>query len=265
MEITSTDIKNSFGKYLRLCATEPVYITKNGKVIAKLLNHTEADEIIENSLNLRKFYDVDQRMNRDYPYDKVAEATEAYNLERIQMSYEEFTLMNESASNRYELIDGEVYLLGAPNVIHQRIVSRLHIELDRYLSGKACDAFVSPFDVTLIRRGDQRFKNVVQPDLLVICNWRDDLDENSRYTGVPRLVVEVLSPGNTTKEMFTKLDLYRDAGIEEYWIIDPIRHGTMVYRFEEYKIAEARVYNQEDTCESVIYPGFFFKVNEEIE
>lgn len=241
MEITSTEIKNSFGKYLRLCATEPVYITKNGKIIAKLLNHTEADEIIENSLNLSKLYEV----------------------EPIRMTYEEFQKMNETSSNRYEFIDGEVYMLSSPNVFHQRIVSRLHIALDRYLDGKPCDAFVSPFDVILKRRGDSRFTNIVQPDLLVICNWKDDVDQNKRYSGTPRLVVEVLSPGNTVREMFTKLDLYRDSGIEEYWIIDPERNTALIYRFENYTFAETRNYRESDLCESMIYPGFVFKITEE--
>lgn len=241
MEITSTEIKNSFGKYLRLCATEPVYITKNGKIIAKLLNHTEADEIIENSLNLSKLYEV----------------------EPIRMTYEEFQKMNETSSNRYEFIDGEVYMLSSPNVFHQRIISRLHIALDRYLDGKPCDAFVSPFDVILKRRGDSRFTNIVQPDLLVICNWKDDVDQNKRYSGTPRLVVEVLSPGNTVREMFTKLDLYRDSGIEEYWIIDPERNTALIYRFENYTFAETRNYRESDLCESMIYPGFVFKITEE--
>lgn len=241
MEITSTEIKNSFGKYLRLCATEPVYITKNGKIIAKLLNHTEADEIIENSLNLSKLYEV----------------------EPIRMTYEEFQKMNETSSNRYEFIDGEVYMLSSPNVFHQRIVSRLHIALDRYLDGKPCDAFVSPFDVILKRRGDSRFTNIVQPDLLVLCNWKDDVDQNKRYSGTPRLVVEVLSPGNTVREMFTKLDLYRDSGIEEYWIIDPERNTALIYRFENYTFAETRNYRESDLCESMIYPGFVFKITEE--
>lgn len=263
MEISSTEIKNSFGKYLRLCATEPVYITKNGKIIAKLLNHTEADEIIETSLNLRKVFGVEQRMYQEYPPDRVAEAMEAYNLDRIKMTYEEFVRMNENSSNRYEFIDGEVYMLASPNVIHQRFISRLHIELDRYLTGKPCDAFESPFDVVLTRRGDRRFTSVVQPDLLVICNWKDDLDKNNRYTGTPRLVIEVLSPSNTIKEMITKLDLYRDSGIEEYWIVDPERYGVLVYRFEDYKIVETRNFMAEDVCESMIYPGFRFKVREE--
>lgn len=262
MKIPSTEIKNAFGKYLRLCATEPVYITKNGVVIAKLLNHTPEDEIIEQSGNLRKVFDVDAVERRDYNYDRVAEAIEVYNLERVKMSLEAFKQMNEDATNRYEYIDGEVYLLGAPSVFHQRVVSRLHIVMDRYLSGKPCDVFESPFDATLLRRGNKAFTNIVQPDLLVLCNWRSDTDETGHYTGIPKLLVEVLSPGNTNKEMFTKLDLYRDSGIEEYWLMDPIKGNAIIYRFEDYKIVETRAYNPNDVCESMIYPGLTFKVLE---
>jgi Uma2 family endonuclease len=262
MKVTSTDIKNSFGKYLRLCSTESVYITKNGETIAKLLNHTKEDEIIENSANLRQAFNVDASMHKAYEPSRVAEAMEAYNLSRVQMTYEEFKNMNEEASNRYEYIDGEVYMLGAPNVFHQRVVSRLHVEMDRYLTGKPCDVFTSPFDVTLLRRGNNKFTNIVQPDLLVICNWKEDTDENGRYRGIPRLLVEVLSPGNTVKEIFTKLDLYRDSGVEEYWIIDPLRGNAILYRFQDYGIAETKAFNENDQCESMIYPGLIFRVNE---
>ena len=105
IKVTSTDIKNAFGKYLRLCSTEPVYITKNGVVIAKLLNHTEADEIIEDSLNLRQVFEVDANMNQMYDSGRVAEAIETYNLSRVQMTYEEFQKMNQDATHRYEYID----------------------------------------------------------------------------------------------------------------------------------------------------------------
>jgi Uma2 family endonuclease/antitoxin (DNA-binding transcriptional repressor) of toxin-antitoxin stability system len=262
MKVTSTDIKNSFGRYLRLCSTEPVYITKNGEVIAKLLNHTIEDEIIENSGNLRKLYDVDTEMNKLYEPLRVAEAMEAYNANRIRMTYDEFKRMNENSNNRYEYIDGEVYMLASPGVYHQRIISRLHIEMDRYLKGKPCDVFTSPFDVILLRRGNSNFTNIVQPDLLVICNWDKDINESGRYTGIPRLVVEVLSPGNTSKEMFVKLDLYRDSGIEEYWIIDSVRGYASIYKFHNYTISETRIYNAHDLCESMIYPGLTFSVNE---
>lgn len=262
MKVTSTEIKNAFGKYLRICSVEPVYITKNGEVIAKLLNHTEADEIIEDSINLRKVFNVDDAMNRMYEANRVAEAVEKYNLSRIKMSYEEFASMNEDATQRYEYIDGEVYLLGALSVFHQRIVSRFHIAMDRYLEGKACDVFVSPFDVTLLRKGNANFTNIVQPDLLVVCDWKKDTDEKGRYIGTPKLLVEVLSPGNSNKEMFTKLDLYRDSGVSEYWVIDPVRCNAIVYLFENYSIAKVMTYTEHDVCESFVYPGFKFRVSE---
>lgn len=262
MKVSSTDIKNSFGKYLRLCSTEPVYITKNGEVIAKLLNHTKEDEIIESSPHLREIFEVDTRMYKTYEHDRVAEAIEAYDLSRVQMTFEEFEKMNEDASNRYEFIDGEVYMLGTPSVFHQRVVSRLHIRMDEYLKGKPCDVFASPVDITLLRRGNEKFTNLVQPDLMVLCNWRDLTNEQGRYMGIPRLIVEVLSPGNTTKEMFIKLDLYKDAGVEEYWVIDPLRGLTLIYRFENYGIVETRPYKVDDICESMIYPGLTFRVLE---
>ncbi len=262
MKVTSSDIKNSFGKYLRLCSTEPVYITKNGEVIAKLLNHTKEDEIIENSGNLRQIYDVDHAMNKMYDPQRVGEAMEAYNLSRVKMTYDDFQKMNESTQHRYEYIDGDVYMLASPNVYHQRVVSRLHITLDRYLTGKPCDVFASPFDVTLLRRGNESFTNIVQPDLLVVCNWKEDTDKNGRYLGIPRLLVEVLSPGNTHKEMFTKLDLYRDSGVEEYWLVDPLKGHAIIYRFAEYGIVETSAFNGEDLCESMIYPGLTFRVLE---
>ncbi len=262
MKVTSTDIKNAFGKYLRLCSTEPVFITKNGVVIAKLLNHTEEDEIIEHSGNLCKVFNVDAIEQKDYEYNRVSEATVAYNLSRVKMTYEEFEKMNEETSNRYEFVDGEVYMLGSPNVFHQRVVSRLHIAMDRYLTEIPCDVFESPFDVTLLRRGNKNFANIVQPDLLIACDWKADTNEKGRYTGIPRLLVEVLSPGNSEKEMFTKLDLYRDSGIEEYWIVDPLRGNVIIYRFENYGIVETKAFNGDGECESMVYPGLTFRVLE---
>jgi Uma2 family endonuclease len=235
MKITSTEVKNSFGKYLRLCHSEPVYITKNGKTIAQLLNYTEKPNLVK-------------------------DPSGAYNLRRNLMTYEEFTEMNEDAKERYEFIDGEVYMLSAPSVYHQRMVSRLHIALDRYLEGKPCDVFESPFDVTLLRKGDANRTNVVQPDLLVICDWEKDVNENERYMGIPRLLIEVLSPGNTVKEMITKLDLYRDSGVKEYWIVDTKRLQVIVYQFENYEITGTKIFKENESCRSFIYKEFEFEL-----
>lgn len=245
MKVTSTDVKNSFGKYLRLCANEPVYITKNGEIIAKLtqLRTIEDEDLLGSSVS--------------------AETAEKYNFNRVKMSYEEFVHMNENSLNRYEYIDGEIYLLGAPNVFHQRVISRLHVQMDRYLEGKPCDVFMSPFDVFLKTRTGAYRDNSVQPDLLVVCNWRDDTDEKGKYKGIPRLVVEVLSPSNSNKEMFKKLNLYRDSGVEEYWIIDPDSGSGLIYRFSDFEIVETKFYNGDVDCQSMIYQGLTFRVLEE--
>ena len=245
MKITSTDIKNSFGKFLRLCANEPVYVTKNGAIIAKLSKYTAEEE--------------------DYFTASMSEETaQVYNSHRVKMSYEEFLRLNEESTNRYEYIDGEVYLLAAPTVFHQWVISRLHVHLDSYLKGylkgKACDVFSSPFDVYLKKPSGLYRNHVVQPDLLVICNWRKDVDERGKYRGTPKLVVEVLPPGNSSKEMFNKLNLYRESGIEEYWIIDSESGSALVYHFADGQIAKTRCYSGDMVIESVLYPGLNFKV-----
>jgi antitoxin (DNA-binding transcriptional repressor) of toxin-antitoxin stability system len=146
MKATSTDIKNSFGKYLRLCTTEPVYITKNGEVIAKLVNHFENPGIVKDASLNTEVYAREIETYESYDSERVNEAISKYNKNRIQMTCDEFTKMNKKAGNRYEYIFGDVYLLESPTVFHQRIVSRLHIEISRYLDRKPCDVFVSPFD-----------------------------------------------------------------------------------------------------------------------
>jgi len=239
MKITSTEVKNSFGKYLRLCRTEPVYITKNGEVIAKLVDHVSDQEC---------------------SYERVNEAITEYEVDRLRMSFDEFEKMNDESTIRLEYINGEVYMLSAPGVSHQRIISRLHVAFDRFLETSACDVFMSPFDVTLLNK--QNKKNLVQPDLMVLCNWKDDTNERDRYTGIPRLVVEVLSPGNTRKEMMTKLHLYMTSGIEEYWIVDPVLGDVIVYQFSDLSISQTKLFGIDDICSSFIYSDFSFNLKE---
>jgi Uma2 family endonuclease len=76
------------------------------------------------------------------------------------------------------------------------------------------------------------------------------------------MLIEVLSPGTAEKDTFTKLNLYKDSGIKEYWIIDPSMGNTIIYRFEDSAIAETRFYSSGQLCESMIYPGLTFGVSE---
>ena len=120
--------------------------------------------------------------------------------------------------DRYELIDGAVYLMSSPSAAHQRILGELLRQLGNYLRGKQCEVFAAPFDVCLNARGDDD-DTVVQPDLLVICD-KSKLDKK-RCNGAPDMIVEIVSPSSSRHDRFRKLNKYLNAGVMEYWIADP--------------------------------------------
>ena len=92
---------------------------------------------------------------------------------------------------------------------------------------------------------------MVQPDITVICDEKKRGYEGCR--GVPDLVIEILSPSNTAIEMERKLKLYQDAGVKEYWIVDPENNGVTVYRFQEGAIL-TYFYKSADTIPVTIFP-----------
>lgn len=87
-----------------------------------------------------------------------------------------------------------------------------------------CDVYAAPFDVCLNAAGDDDM-TVVQPDILVVCD-RSKID-GKRCNGAPDLVIEILSPSTSGKDLLLKFNMYRKAGVREYWIVD---HETKVVR-----------------------------------
>ena len=143
----------------------------------------------------------------------------------------EYTLKDYLAlpeDRRVELIDGVFYDMAVPTTIHQGIGGFIHKQLlDFALERKGpCLPFMSPVDVQL----DEDDKTVVQPDVLIICD-RSKL-QNGRVFGAPDFLVEVLSPSTRKKDMRLKLYKYADAGVREYWIIDPDSLLIVVYDLE---------------------------------
>ena len=134
---------------------------------------------------------------------------------------------------RLELIKGKIMLMSpAPNVNHQSISGRLNGIFYNYFKGKSCQVFAAPFDVRLYNRkksvlADRDIYTVVQPDLCVIC------DENKLDTqgcsGAPDWIIEILSKGNTKREMQIKYELYQESGVKEYWLVYPYEQA--VYQF----------------------------------
>ncbi len=128
-----------------------------------------------------------------------------------------------------ELVDGQIYYQAAPCRVHQRILDKLHTAINNYIKSKAgfCEVYPAPFAVKLY----EDKKTIVEPDISVIYN-RDKLTDRG-CTGAPDWIIEIVSPGNSSHDYIRKLNLYADAGVREYWIVDPITQTILVYNLEE--------------------------------
>lgn len=233
MRVNSTDFQNAVGKYLALAQKEPVIITKNGRSVARLNAYEEAQEFVVN------------------------ETKGDYNVKK-RISYEEYQEILNRSDQRYELIGGEIYLLASPSFKHQILVRELVSCLQGFLQPDTCEAVQSPFDVRLFGHATKFSEdpNVVQPDLVVICDL-EKLTPEGKYEGIPTLVVEVLSPSTRGKDLITKLHLYQRSGIKEYWIVDPEKQTITQYGFnEERELDSHEFFSLQDTLQSKVFPEF---------
>ncbi|MEM6318683.1 MAG: Uma2 family endonuclease [Bacteroidota bacterium] len=161
---------------------------------------------------------------------------------------------------RVELFWGKVVKMSpAPNRRHQDITGEIFFALKLFLKDKSGQVFVAPFDVRLPlpsdRQTDEKISTVVQPDITVVCDEKK-LDKQG-CNGVPDIVVEVLSPGNTKKEMKGKLKIYESAGIPEYWLVDPERAFALIYALNSKgKYVGSTPFTDEDVLTSDVLKGF---------
>lgn len=130
---------------------------------------------------------------------------------------------------RAELIDGQIYYMAPPNFRHQKLVMELSGTLRDYIrsQGSGCEVIPAPFAVFL--NADE--KTYVEPDISVICD-KNKLNERG-CNGAPDLAIEIVSPSSRRMDYSTKNALYSDAGVREYWIVDPEKERTTVYHYEK--------------------------------
>ena len=135
---------------------------------------------------------------------------------------------------RYELIDGEAYLMAppAPTISHQTVAGEIYRQLANALDGKPCVPLIAPVDVRLPKADetDEAIDTVVQPDVMVVCD-PDKISERG-VRGAPDWVAEVLSPGTASHDQITKRSTYERAGVAEYWLVHPTDRVLTVYRLE---------------------------------
>lgn len=175
-----------------------------------------------------------------------------------EITYDEFLQIDKSSNDNLEFIDGKIYLLSAPSVAHQTVVTNLSTEFGIYFKGKKCRHFVAPFDVVL---RDEEKIHKVQPDLTVICDKKGLGEKN--YTGVPTLVVEVLSSSTASNDFIKKMGLYMKVGVMEYWIISPKNSTVEVFLLKENgTYSEPTIYSKDDTVKSNVFEDLEIKLND---
>jgi Uma2 family endonuclease len=111
---------------------------------------------------------------------------------------------------RYQIIEGEAFMMASPTVEHQAISGEAYRQLANYLTAKPRQVFAAPLDVRLFPEEDLSDDTVVQPDILVCDSSK--LGKGS-VNGAPDLVMEIVSPSNSRKEMFLKFEKYLNAGV----------------------------------------------------
>lgn len=157
-----------------------------------------------------------------------------------------------------ELIKGKIQLMcPAPNVKHQRLSMYLSSRLFNYFENKSCQVFSAPFDVRLYDRNKSLLANkeittVVQPDICVICDV-NKLDEQG-CNGAPDWIIEILSKGNSKKEVKTKHALYAESGVKEYWLVFPYEEVIQQFVLNEDSYQLINSFAEDDMATPYLFP-----------
>ena len=166
--------------------------------------------------------------------------------------------------DRLEIIKGKIFNMSpAPSVKHQIVSMNLAGIVWQILLDKSCQVFHAPFDVRLLRKDKESNKEiltVVQPDICLICNPKK-LDKKG-CLGAPDWIIEILSPGNSKKEMREKYAVYEESGVREYWIVDPQNELILVYILDENGLYRGlRPFVTDDVLQSQTVPEVFIDLN----
>jgi len=158
--------------------------------------------------------------------------------------------------NRYELIEGELFVSAAANTEHQRKTGRLFRRLAEHVEQQDLgEVFIAPCNVVFDPN------TVLQPDIVFVSKARRSIVKVACIEGAPDLVVEVTSDSSRTIDRFVKRDRYAEFGVQEYWLLDPFEPRIEVLRLEGGKYRVLAAFGPGDTLESPTFPGLRIAVS----
>jgi Uma2 family endonuclease len=174
------------------------------------------------------------------------------------LTYAEYLALPEMKA-RYSIIDGELVMAAAPTPNHQRIVQRTFARLDAFVQGRQIGTvFLAPLDV-VIRRDPLRTR---QPDVMFISNARRYIIGQQVIESGPDLIIEILSPSDTRREVEAKLQDYQTIGVREAWIIATQGQTIEVLQLSPERIDRSGLYGLGDLIVSQVLPELRLTVNE---
>ncbi len=164
-----------------------------------------------------------------------------------------------------ELIEGKIYAISpAPSKKHQFILGNIYLILGNLYKKSSCKVCIAPFDVKLLNNKlstrDSQVFSVVQPDIFIVCD--ETKLQKLACHGAPDLVIEILSSGNSKKEMGIKFDLYEENKVLEYWIVEPLNETVQIYSLQNEKYIGLKPFTIDDKIKSVLFPDLNFDIKE---
>ena len=174
-----------------------------------------------------------------------------------QWTYDDYARLPDNGK-RYEVIRGVLYMSAAPRPLHQRVIFRLSYFLEAFLEERSIGiAFSAPIDVLL----PEKLGDPVQPDILFVRSDRIQIIGETYIEGAPDLVMEVLSPSNPSHDRSLKYELYAEAGVPEYWIIDPHKRIVEIHVLRDASYRLLGRFGEDETARSELLEGFAVTVS----
>ena len=158
--------------------------------------------------------------------------------------------------NRYEIVEGELFVTPAPIPLHQRIAGNLYAELRQHVrKHRLGEVLMGPVDVVFAD------STVLEPDIVYVSRSRQHIIGVKNLSGPPDLVVEVLSPSSQRLDREVKPKQYALHGVPEFWRIDPDEKTVEVFRLQEgaYELDTSLGFGDELT--SPLFPGLSLPVS----
>jgi Uma2 family endonuclease len=181
---------------------------------------------------------------------QAAEAARPFKSRKKRLTYEDYVRLTPPNSGNYELHDGQIIFMPSPTPLHQKVAFNLSRKMADFAEAHQLgEVYIAPLDTLF-----DKF-NTFQPDMLFISKERLDIVGQKKIEAAPDLVVEVLSDGNTRKEMLHKKHTFENYGVREYWLIDLKKETLTQYLLKEGEF-ESRHFSFDEEVSAEVLPGY---------